>query len=66
MIAGGAVSSATEVAFDDIARGPRTQIIVPISDTTTYNFDIVDGLVTEVSWGENLGEGGPNGDLCAL
>ena len=56
----------TEVTFDDISRGSRTQIVVPTTATTTYNFDIVDGVVTEVSWGEHLEEGGPNGDQCAL
>lgn len=57
---------ANEIEFDDIARGPRLQIVVETTDTTTYNFDIVDGVVTEISWGENLDQGGPNGDLCAL
>jgi hypothetical protein len=61
-----AYPDATEVEFDDLARGPRTQIVVPTSPTTTYNFDIMDGVVIEVSWGENLDMGGPNGDLCAL
>jgi hypothetical protein len=61
-----AYPDATEVSFDDIARGPRVQIVVPTSATTTYNFDIADGVVTEISWGEGLAEGGPNGDLCAL
>lgn len=61
-----AYPNATEVVFSDIARGPRNQIVVPTSDTTTYNFDIADGVVTEISWGEGLSEGGPNGDLCAL
>ena len=61
-----AYPTANEVTFDDIARGSRTQLVVPTSATTTYNFDVVDGVVTEISWGEGLGEGGPNGDLCAL
>lgn len=61
-----AYPDATEVEFDDIARGPRLQMVVPTTDTTTYNFDITDGVVTEISWGENLDQGGPNGDLCAL
>lgn len=61
-----AYPDATEVTFEDIARGTRTQIIVPTSATTTYNFDINAGTVTEISWGEGLSSGGPNGDLCAL
>lgn len=61
-----AYPTAAEIDFDDIARGPRHQIVVPTSDTTTYNFDITDGVVSEISWGEGLAEGGPNGDLCAL
>jgi hypothetical protein len=61
-----AYPTASEVTFDDIARGSRTQLVVPTSATTTYNFDVVDGVVTEISWGEGLSEGGPNGDLCAL
>jgi hypothetical protein len=61
-----AYPTSTEVKFDDIARGPRTQIVAPTGADTTYNFDIVDGVVTEISWGEGLADGGPNGDLCAL
>jgi len=61
-----AYPAATEVSFDDLARGPRTQLVVPTGPATTYNFDIVDGVVTEMSWGEGLSAGGPNGDLCAL
>ncbi|MGC4175695.1 hypothetical protein [Demequina sp.] len=61
-----AYPTASEVSFDDIARGARTQLIVPTSESTSYNFDIVDGVVTEVSWGEGLMDGGPNGDLCGI
>lgn len=61
-----AYPAATELTFDDIARGSRTQVIAPTSESTSYNFDIVDGVVTEISWGENLTEGGPNGDLCGI
>jgi len=61
-----AYPTATEVTFDDIARGSRTQLVVPTSADTTYNFDVPDGVVTEISWGKGLSEGGPNGDLCAL
>jgi len=61
-----AYPDATEVTFDDIARGTRTQIIAPTGPDTTYNFDISEGVVTEISWGEGLAQGGPNGDLCAL
>ncbi len=61
-----AYPTAHEVRFNDIARGPRTQIVVPTGATTTYNFDITDLRVNEISWGENISEGGPNGDLCAL
>jgi len=61
-----AYPTATEVTFDDIARGSRKQLVVPTSADTTYNFDVPDGVVTEISWGKGLSEGGPNGDLCAL
>jgi hypothetical protein len=61
-----AYPDATEVSFDDISRGPRKQLVAPTSDTTSYNFDIADGVVTEISWGTGLSEGGPNGELCAL
>lgn len=56
----------TEVDFDDVARGARHQIVVPTDAATTYNFDITDGLVSEISWGADIAEGGPNGELCAL
>lgn len=55
-----------QLDFDDIARGPRSQVVVSLDDGTTYNFDITDNLVSEISWGEGLAQGGPNGDLCAL
>jgi hypothetical protein len=61
-----AYPDATEVTFEDIARGTRTQLVVRTTPTTTYNFDVFEGVVNEVSWGENIGEGGPNGDQCAL
>jgi len=61
-----AYPTASEISFDDISRGTRKQIVVPTGDNTTYNFDIVDKLVTEISWGEGLANGGPNGDICAL
>jgi len=61
-----AYPGATEVTFDDISRGPRTQIVAQTSPSTTYNFDISEGVVTEISWGEGLSGGGPNGDLCGL
>ena len=61
-----AYPTATEVSFDDISRGPRTQLVVSTGDDTSYNFDITDGLVNEISWGYGIAEGGPNGELCAL
>jgi hypothetical protein len=61
-----AYPTATEVSFDDISRGPRTQLVVETSADTSYNFDITDGLVNEISWGYGISEGGPNGELCAL
>ena len=61
-----AYPTATEVSFDDISRGPRKQLVVPTGDGTTYNFDITNKLVSEISWGEGLADGGPNGELCAL
>jgi hypothetical protein len=61
-----AYPAAQEITFDDMARGPRTQLVVPTGDSTTYNFDITDLRVSEISWGEDLGTGGPRGDLCAL
>ena len=61
-----AYPTASEIEFEDIARGMREQLVVTTGDTTTYNFDIVDKTVTEISWGEGLANGGPNGDLCAL
>jgi len=61
-----AYPAGTEIVFDDISRGPRNQIIVPTTATTTYNFDVVDDVVVEISWGEHLENGGPYGDTCAL
>lgn len=61
-----AYPAGTEVTFDDISRGVRTQIVVPTGADTSYNFDIADGVVTEIAWGNQIMDGGPNGELCAL
>ena len=61
-----AYPSAADVSFNDASRGLRTQMVVSTGDDTTYNFDIAEGLVTEISWGTGLAAGGPNGDICAL
>ena len=61
-----AYPDATEVFFDDMARGERHQFVVDNGDDLSYNFDIIDDVVTEVTWGIGIGEGGPNNELCAL
>lgn len=58
--------TAEQIIFDDISRGERYQRVVAGPDGTSINFDIVDGYVSEISWGWGLGDGGPNGELCAL
>lgn len=60
-----AYPTATSVSFDDYARGPRDQRLVSGSAGNTYVFDIIDGLVTEITWGQRL-EGGAQGEYCAL
>lgn len=61
-----AYPGASEVTWDDISRGPRTQIVAKNAPDLSYNFDLLDGVVYEISWGNGITEGGPRGELCAL
>jgi hypothetical protein len=60
-----AYPSATTVAIDDMSRGPRDERLVTGPDGNTLVFDIVDGLVTEITWGQRLMYGA-SGEYCAL
>jgi hypothetical protein len=60
-----AYPSAQTLLVDDMARGPRDERIVLGPSGLAYVFDIVDGLVSEVTWGERLTMGA-NGEYCAL
>lgn len=60
----GAYPSAFENAFEDVSRGPRTQIVVPGPAGMGLVFDLRDGLVWEITWGEGLDDG-VSGEFCA-
>ncbi|WP_084104099.1 hypothetical protein [Demequina sp. NBRC 110056] len=60
-----AYPTAREVTQDDPSRGTRQQVVVEEADAHHYVFDIVDGVVAEVTWGTGL-SGGIAGELCAL
>ncbi len=60
-----AYPSAVTMLIDDISRGQRDERVVAEPDGNTYVFDIVDGYVSEITWGQHLSNG-QNGELCAL
>lgn len=53
------------ITFEDLARGPRTQIVVAQPEDTSFVFDVSDGFVTDIYWGTGLSNGA-NGEICAL
>ncbi|MFO7244926.1 MAG: hypothetical protein DIU73_008620 [Actinomycetes bacterium] len=60
-----AYPGATQVSVDDMALGPREQIVVPVTDEYTYVFDVTDGRVSFMYWGEGISSGA-TAELCAL
>jgi len=60
-----AYPSATEYLIDDYARGPRDEWVVLGPDGNNYIFDIQDGLVSEMNWGQ-VQSTGIQGEYCAL
>jgi len=60
-----AYPSATAVVVDDIARGTRNHLLVQGPSSTTFDFDVTDGYVTDIYWGKGIPQG-VNGELCAL
>ena len=61
-----AYPDAREIFFDDPSRGERHQIVVDNGDDLSFNFDLQDDVVSEITWGIGIGDGGPRGELCAL
>lgn len=61
-----AYPDAREIFFDDPNRGERLQIVVDNGDDLSYNFDIQEDVVNEITWGIGIGEGGPRGELCGI
>jgi hypothetical protein len=53
------------IVFDDMAIGPRDQIVVPVTSEYSYVFDVTGGLVNTMYWGESL-SAGATAELCAL
>jgi hypothetical protein len=60
-----AYPSATYYAIDDYARGPRDEWVVLGPNGNEYIFDVTDGLVSELNWGQ-LQPTGIQGEYCAL
>ena len=60
-----AYPGARELTLDDPARGSRDQVVVESAPARHYVFDVVDGVVAELTWGADL-EDGIAGELCAL
>jgi hypothetical protein len=60
-----AYPSATSVTFNDISRGPRTQLIVAGPGGTSMVFDVTSGAVSDMYWGKGIPQG-VNGELCSL
>lgn len=60
-----AYPSATTVAIDDPARGPRNQLVVSGPGGNSLVFDVTSGHVDAMYWGERISQGAA-GELCAL
>ncbi len=60
-----AYPSATHYTIDDMSRGPRDEWVVPGTNGNEYIFDVIDGLVSELNWGQ-LQPTGIQGEYCAL
>ncbi len=60
-----AYPTAKEITQDDPARGVRQQVVAEQPGSHHYVFDIVDGVVAELTWGTGLSSG-IAGELCAL
>jgi hypothetical protein len=60
-----AYPSATSVSFNDISRGPRTQLIVAGPGGTSMIVDVTSGAVSDMYWGKGIPQG-VNGELCSL
>jgi hypothetical protein len=60
-----AYPSATHYEIDDYARGMRDEWVVLGTGGNEYIFDVVDGLVSEINWGQ-LQPTGIQGEYCAL
>lgn len=61
----GAYPVGQSIVFDDMALGPRDQIVVPVTSEYTYVFDVTGGLVNTMYWGQSL-SAGATAELCAL
>lgn len=53
------------VGIEDMSLGPRQQWLAPVNDQYGYIFDVTDGYVSIMYWGERLA-GGTNAEICAL
>lgn len=59
-----AYPTAIELSVEDPARGTRDQVVAAQGPELAYVFDIMDGLVGEMTWGVGL-EDGIAGEFCA-
>jgi hypothetical protein len=60
-----AYPQATFLTVDDMSRGPRDQYVLAGDGGNSMVFDVIDGYVAEITWGQNLGAGA-TGEYCAL
>src|SRR5690606_36385096 len=60
-----AYPDATQIVREDMAAGSRNQIVVAVTPQLTYVFDVTDGSVNTMYWGEQLAMGA-QAELCAL
>lgn len=60
-----AYPEASDVVVNDPARGTRNQIVVSQPSGAAFAFDVTDGFVTDIYWGNGVSQGS-GGELCAL
>lgn len=60
-----AYPKAAAVVVNDPARGQRNQLVVAQPAGSAFAFDVTDGFVTDIYWGNGVSQGA-GGELCAL
>jgi hypothetical protein len=60
-----AFPKASAIVVNDPSRGARNQLVAAGPDGTSIVFDVTEGVVTDIYWGQGLAQGSA-GELCAI